>query len=283
MAGCGNSGQSTNGGASAAQGSGSSHLPKDDALAALVPQKYRQEGGLKVAALAGQVPMMFVGDDGKTLVGVEADILHDVGELLGIDVTLTDTKFDTIIPGIAAGRYQLAAGSITSTKERKKKVDFLVYAKYGQALAVKAGNPKKITFDSTCGQRVAVLNGGIQQTEMVPALTKTCESQGKPAVVGQSFPDLDSTFLSLESGRTDAVLLNDVVVQYRAAASKGEFEVGDRGYRNDDKGIVLAKESDLGPALVGAVKKLQSDGTLQKIFDKWQVGSVVIPAKIETE
>lgn len=282
IAGCGAGGDVAGNGVGSTA-TGASTAKKDAELAALVPQKYRDAGKIRVAALAGQVPMMFVGDDGKTLIGVEADILKDIGGILGVNVELTDTKFDTIVPGIAAGRYDLAAGSITSTAERKKQVDFVTYAKYGQALAVQTGNPQHVDFKSTCGKRIAVLNGGIQQTAMLPELTKECQAQGKPAVAGQSFPDLDSTFLSLKSGRTDAVLLNEVVVQYRAAASNGAFETADRGYRSDTKGIVLSKQSDLGPAVLGAVQKLQTDGTMKSIFDKWQVGSAVTDSKLEKE
>ncbi|MPZ53591.1 MAG: transporter substrate-binding domain-containing protein [Acidimicrobiia bacterium] len=244
--------------------------------ASLVPAELREAGVLEVAALTGQVPMMFVDEDGSTLAGVEADLLNALGEVLDIEMNLTDTNLDAIIPGIQAERYRLGAGSITDTTTREETVDFVVYASYGQALAVPAGNPANVTFTTACGKRIAAFSGSIQQTEMVPSLSEECEANGEPPLEGQTYPDIDSMFLALESDRADGALLNEVVVEYRVANSDGAFEVGDTGYRSDPKGILMAKDSPLVDAVYAAVVQLHEDGTLREIFDKWQVGGVVL-------
>ena len=45
--------------------------------------------------------------------------------MLGLKAKLINSNFETIIPGLAAGRYDLGMSSFTDTKEREKTVDFV--------------------------------------------------------------------------------------------------------------------------------------------------------------
>ncbi len=44
---------------------------------------------------------------------------------MGLKAKFINANFETIIPGLAAGRYDLGASSFTDTKEREKTVDFV--------------------------------------------------------------------------------------------------------------------------------------------------------------
>ena len=154
-------------------------VQKVQSIADLLPASYKASGTITVGATTGLAPMMYIGDDGKTITGVEADLLHAVGQVLGVKVNLQDVKPEAFMTGILAGRFDLAAGSITYTAQRAAQADFVVYAKYGQSLATLSNKKAGVTFDSLCGLKVAVLNGSVQQTKFLPT-TMPLGSEPKP-------------------------------------------------------------------------------------------------------
>lgn len=244
-------------------------------IAALLPEEYQQGGKITVGSTTGLAPMMFIGDDGKTISGVEADLVKAVGEVLGVETELEDVKPEAFMTGVLAGRFDLAAGSITYTDERKEQADFVVYAEYGQALAKSSDNDTDITFESLCGLTVAVLNGSIQQTKFLPELSAECSAAGDSPIEQDAFPDANSLFLSLDSGRADAAFLNEVSVLYQVEQSEGDMTVADTGLGSDPKGIVIGKDTGLQEAVEAAVSHLAEEGQLTEIFSKWGLEEVL--------
>ena len=53
---------------------------------------------------------------------------------MGLKANVVNATFATIIPGLAAGRYDMGASSFTDTKVREKSVDFVDYANVGESL-----------------------------------------------------------------------------------------------------------------------------------------------------
>ncbi|MET3812157.1 transporter substrate-binding domain-containing protein [Arthrobacter sp. UYEF3] len=244
-------------------------------IADLLPEKYKTSGKITVGSTTGLAPMMFIGNDGKTITGVEADLMHAVGQVLGVKVDLKDVKPEAFMTGLLAQRFDAAAGSITYTKERKAQADFVVYAHYGQALAKAADNQENITFDTLCGKTVAVLNGSVQQTKFLPQLSDKCVGAGNAAIKGDAFPDANSLFLAVQSNRADAAFLNEVSVLYQVDQSKGKMQLADTGLGSDPKGIVIGRDTGLQKALTAAVKHLNDTGKMKEIFAKWGLEKIL--------
>lgn len=248
---------------------------KVDSIASLLPQAYQDSGTIKIAGTVGLPPMMYVDSDGSTLVGVEADILHAVGDVFGVEIELEETKPDAFMAGILSNRFDGAAGSITYSAERAEQVDFVVYAHYAQALAVAADNDAALTFDSLCGATVAVLTGSVQQTKFLPEINSICTTAGNEETVGSAFPDANALYLAVQSGRADAAFLNEVSVLYQVEHSGGKMAVADTGFSADPKGLVVNRESGLAEAFEAATSQLLEDGVLTEIFKKWGLKSVM--------
>src|SRR5205814_9704067 len=114
-------------------------------------------GTLNIATEAQYAPNEFIAPDGHTVIGMDADLLTAIGKVMGLKVKLIDSTFETIIPGLAAGRYDLGASSFTDTKEREKAVDFVDYYQAGISVYAKTSeNPKVSAVGDRCGKTVAV-------------------------------------------------------------------------------------------------------------------------------
>ena len=77
--------------------------------------------------------------EGSEVVGIEVDILKKVAEKMGMELDLQQMDFDSVIPGVQAGKFDLGMSGITVTDKRKENVDFSsVYFMAAQAIVVTA-------------------------------------------------------------------------------------------------------------------------------------------------
>ncbi len=247
----------------------------------LVPADVKAKGTLIVAADASYAPNEFFASDGKTIIGMDADLAQALGQELGLKVTVQNVTFDSILAGISAGKYDLGMSSFTDTKEREGAVDFVTYFSAGSSLMVKAGNPEGLKPNdlSLCGKTLAVEKGTVQESTDIPADTKTCTSAGKPAVKGLSFDDQNGANLALSSGRADGVLADSPVAAYAAKQSDGKFVISGQPYGTAPYGIAIPKGTGMSNAVLAALKVLISNGTYTQILTKWgiQDGAITNP------
>jgi polar amino acid transport system substrate-binding protein len=177
LAGCGSSKSSST------PSSTSSSVPvtaSNAAIAAQVPARIKAKGTLIVAAEAQYAPNEFIATDGHTVIGMDPDLTKAIAEVMGLKTQVVNATFEAIIPGLAAGRYDLGASSFTDTKERQKTVDFVTYLSVGQAFLSKAnGGPSLNTLAELCGHTVSVEKGTVELEE-AEKQNKKCKAAGKP-------------------------------------------------------------------------------------------------------
>ena len=133
------------------------------AAAAELPDAIKAKGTLTVAADATYPPNEFLDADGKTIVGMSRRPGRRAREGLGVKLNWVNAPFDGILPGLAAGKYDLGFSSFTDTKERERTVDFVTYFKAGTSFLVSAdGGPQIGDLGDLCGHTIAVQKGTIQ-------------------------------------------------------------------------------------------------------------------------
>ena len=244
----------------------------------LVPAAIKAKGTLIVAADASYAPNEYFDTDGKTIIGMDSDLAKAIGSELGLSVSMTNVTFDSIIPGMAAGKYDLGMSSFTDTKKREGTVDFVTYFSAGSSLMVKTGNPENLQPNdvSLCGKTIAVEKGTVQESTDVPADTATCKTAGKAAVTGLSFDDQNGANLALSSGRADGVLADSPVNAYAAKQSGGKFVIVGQPYGTAPYGIAIPKGNGMAAAVLAAVKALMANGTYTQIITKWGIADGAI-------
>jgi polar amino acid transport system substrate-binding protein len=262
-------------------GSGSSATAGSGDPKSLVPSAIKAKGTLVVAADASYAPNEFFDTDGKTIIGMDADLAKALGQELGLSVTLQNVTFDSIIPGMAAGKYDLGMSSFTDTKTREQTVDFVTYFSAGSSLMVKTGNPENLstTDNSLCGKKIAVEKGTTQEQTDIPADNQKCSAAGKPAITPLSFDDQNGANLALSSGRADGVLADSPVAAYAAKQSNGQFVISGSPYGTAPYGIAIPKGNGMAQAVLAGLKALMTNGTYTQILTKWgiQAGAITSP------
>ena len=276
LAGCGGSNSSSTTSTTSSVASSSANA----AIAAQVPAAIKSKGTLTVASEAQYAPNEFIAPDGHTIIGMDADLLTALGEVMGLKVKLVNSNFETIIPGLAAGRYDLGASSFTDTKEREKTVDFVDYFKAGISFYAKSSaNPGVKTVADLCGKTVAVEKGTVEQEEATKQSGK-CTKEGKKSVNVLAFPGQNPVNLAIASGRAEIGMADSPVVAYQVKLSKGTFKLVGETYEVAPYGIAIPKKSGMTTPILAALKALIANGTYTKILAKWgiQSGAISEPA-----
>ncbi|HST38237.1 MAG TPA: transporter substrate-binding domain-containing protein, partial [Conexibacter sp.] len=131
-----------------------------------VPDEIRSKGTLVVATDPTYAPNEFVDRDGRTIVGMDIDLINTIAEHLGLRAEVQKATFDAIIPGLAARRYDVGISSFTDTREREQTVDFVTYFSAGTSFYVRRGGPDIATLEDVCGEKVAVEKGTTQAADV---------------------------------------------------------------------------------------------------------------------
>lgn len=247
---------------------------KDRSLHALLPQKVRDAGTLKVAEGDDYPPLVQLGLDNKTLVGMEPELMRAIGQVLGVKIEFHKSSFDSIIGGVQSHRYDLAIQAMLDKPERQQHVTFVDYFRTSSSILVGQDHATSIgALGDLCGRATAV-EQGTAQVDDVEQQSKECVREGKPAVDVLVFPDSVGCFQSLSTGRTDAFVGGSPTVTYQADQSGGRLvEVGEP-YRFLPYGILVNKDDKpLAEAVRKALQKLIDNGTYQKILKYWKVES----------
>ena len=249
----------------------------DAAVAKLVPAAIKSKGTLTVAADATYAPNEFIGPDGHTVVGMDADLSNALAKVMGLKAKVVNATFNTIIPGLAAGKYDMGASSFSDNKEREKTVDFVDYFIAGESFITKASGGTSISsIGDICGKTVAVEKGTTEEAD-AGTQSKKCTSAGKPAVKILSFSDQNAANLALSSGRAQLGFLDSPIAEYQVKQSGGQFKVVGSAYATGPYGLALPK-GDLAPAVLAALKVVMQNGTYDSILKHWGLTSGAIPA-----
>jgi polar amino acid transport system substrate-binding protein len=257
----------------------------DEAAVALLPQSYKDKGELTVAMDLSSPPTTFLAEDNVTPIGVNPDIARLVAKKLGLKLKFMNTAFDTIIPGIDAGRYDFTATTMSATPERLKVLDMIDYLKGGSAVMVAAGNPLNLTNDTLCGKNIAVTKGSTQQLKHLPNVSEwTCTSQGKPPINGVTLPNVQEALTQLHSKRVDGVFYDAGALAWAQIQQPKIFTVLEPRMdtrTNTNVAVGLKKGSPLTPALQKALQSVLESPEYKKSLEYWGLGeSALTEAKI---
>lgn len=276
LAGCGSSSSNSTSSSTAATTTASTATSEVASIAAQVPAAIKAKGTLTVATEAQYAPNEFLASDGHTIIGMDADIVKALGEVMGLKVQLVNANFEAIIPGIKAGRYDLGASSFTDTKEREKVVDFVDYYSAGISFYAKStANPGVNELADLCGKTSAVEKGTVEQEE-AEKQSKKCAKEGKKAVGVLSFPGQNAVNLAVSSGRAELGMADSPVVAYQIKQNNGLFKLIGKSYGFAPYGLAIPKTSGMTQPISAALKELIANGTYLKILEKWGIQSGAI-------
>ena len=205
--------------------------------------------------------------DGDKIIGIDVEVAGAIAEKLGMELEVTDIAFDSIIPGVQTGKYDIGMAGMTVTEERLEEVNFSSsYATGVQVVIVKDGSSITSVDDLFADGANNVIGTQTGTTGFLYA-TWDIEDEGLGTV--KSFAKTTDAIEALKNGQVDCVILDNEPAKALVAANEG-LSILDSEYAVEDYAIALAKDNtELLEKVDGALKELIADGTLQQIVDKY--------------
>jgi polar amino acid transport system substrate-binding protein len=279
LSGCGG-GSSSSGSASGGSSGGAASASADQSLAAKVPASIKADGVITVGSDTTYAPSEFLAADGKTIEGFDVDLFDLVAQKLGLKAKFETASFDSIIAGVGSQKYEVGVSSFTINSDREAQVNMISYFSAGTQWATKKGNPAKIDPDNACGKNIAVQKATVQVDD-ITARSKKCTDAGKPAITIDQYDAQSDATAAIVSGKDDAGLADSPVMAYAVKQTNGQLELLGKVYDSAPYGYVVKKDqTEFAQAIADAVKELISDGSYQKVLEKWgvQAGAITDPA-----
>ncbi|MEU0068735.1 ABC transporter substrate-binding protein [Streptomyces sp. NPDC006332] len=282
LAACGASGTAQNVGSKGTaqgEGSGSSAEHTDDISVGvkpdskavkLLPAAVKAKGAISVAMDLTSPPTTFMASDNKTPIGFNPDMARLIAAKLGLKLQFNNTKFDTIITGLQAGRYDFTASTMGATKDRLKVLDMVDYFKAGTGVSVPYGNPQDLGTHTLCGHRVGVTSGSTAELQWLPQLSEQdCTSKGKAAIKAVTLPSVNDALTQLVSKRIDAVMYDFTGLQWAATQQPKTFDVLKPLVATKTVTVALKKDSPLTPAVQAAIQSVIDSPNYAEALGRW--------------
>jgi len=239
-----------------------------ESIAATVPAEVRDTGRLVIGVNVPYAPMEFKNTDGQ-LVGFDVELMNAVARVLGLVPDYRDTPFDTILPSVVDGTFDVGMSSVTDTKEREELVDFVTYFRAGTQWARQPGTSLGPT--SACGVRVGVAEGTLQETDELPAKSDQCSAAGMPPIEMVVFKSQDEVTTALIKGEVNAMSADSPVTGFAIKLSRGGLVPAGDVFDSAPYGWPIAKTSGLSESMRLALEHLMKSGEYRAIATMWGV------------
>lgn len=267
LAGCGSGGTDTSGTRGDASDQPISESPRPS-LVSLVPASHVTDKTLNVGVALGSPPDEFKNDTGE-FVGWEIDLIRAAAQTLGMTVKFTEAPFDSLIPGLQAGRYDAAIGQFGVTEQRKTVVDFVSTLSVNEEFAARTDTDIKVSsLADLCGRTVATTRGS-REVGFADMQSPKCVAAGAKPINIQVFDDESKASLALMSKRVDVFWLGGTSVEYFVKTTDGQAKIVGSYLDKNPLGTALPKGSGMAEPLRAGVQATIESGTYMKILQKW--------------
>lgn len=220
---------------------------------------------IRIATEGAYAPWNFLDDSGKPA-GFEIDLGNAICEKAGLTCEWLINDWDSIIPNLLAGNYDLIMAGMSITDERLETIDFTqnYFPPDPSKFVAMAGT--EIDFAALSGKRVGVQGGTIQA-----AYAEENFASGNTIV---TFTTADQAMADLAAGNLDTILADGAYLEPVVTASGGAIAfVGEDVLIGNGVGGGLRKDdADLKAKLDETLTALKADGTVDELIAKWFEG-----------
>lgn len=197
------------------------------------------------------------------IVGFDIDLANYIADELGVELEITDMKFDGLIGALQNDRVDLVLAGMSATDARKENVDFSTEYNHSGEMFVSQKGSGLESLEDLEGLTVGVQLGTIQE-------------EGAKSIIEDEAIDFelkaldDSGALIQEilSGRIDAAYM-DKQVALGYIESQGLDAFDDPTTASPGMAVAFPKGSDLVDDVNAVLAEMEENGKLDELKEKW--------------
>jgi cystine transport system substrate-binding protein len=220
----------------------------------------KSSGVVKIGTEGTYAPFTFHDASGK-LVGFDVEIGQAVAAKIGVKAEFLEGKWDGLIAGLDAKRYDAVINQVGITEARKQKYDFSEPYIASKAVLI-------VRQDNSDIKGFADLKGKKSAQSLTSNFGKIAQQSGAELVGTDGF---DQSIQLVLTRRADATI-NDSLsfLDFKKHKPDAPVKIAAQQDNADYSGIIIRKgEPELLSAINKALADIKADGTYQKISDKY--------------
>lgn len=223
--------------------------------------RIREAGEIRIGTEGTYAPFTFHDSDGLT--GFDVEIGRAVAERLGVKARFVEGKWDGLIAGLDAGRYDAVMNQVSITEARQQKYDFSdPYIASAAVLIVRTDNDEIKSFDDLEGKRSA--------NTLTSNFGKLAEKAGAQVVAVQGFNESVDLLLSR---RVDATINDELsFLDFKKQKPDAPLHIVARDTSSEfsESGVLIRKGNpELRQAINATLQEMRADGTYKAISEKY--------------
>jgi ABC-type amino acid transport substrate-binding protein len=208
-------------------------------------------------------PQMYL-QNGKPA-GYDVVLLNMLAKQLGVKLKIQNLAFDGLIPGLQAKKFDMVSVGLSYRPERAKVISFSrAYVPYAQILAAR-------TSDTTPSTIPAWNNSSKTITSLQGSTAEQLVQKTFPKANSKSFPDQNSAFLEVSTGRADGIVVeNYLLAQFNKSNGNKLKQVGFAKPLHVEYGSYAVQKGNttLVKELNAFICKIQANGELAKAYQQ---------------
>ncbi|GGE25404.1 amino acid ABC transporter substrate-binding protein [Aureimonas endophytica] len=196
-------------------------------------------------------------DASGALVGFDVEIGRAVAKKLGVEPQFVEGKWDGLIAGLDAGRYDVVINQVGITPARQEKFDFSAPYIASKAVLI-------IRSDNEAIKSFADLKGKTSAQSLTSNFGRLATEAGAELVGTDGF---DQSIQLVITGRADATI-NDSLsfLDFHKQKPQAPVKIVAEEGNADQSGIIMRKNNpELKAAIDKALSEIRADGTYQTI------------------
>ncbi|WP_087975160.1 transporter substrate-binding domain-containing protein [Oceanobacillus rekensis] len=220
-----------------------------------------QEAGELVVGTSGTLIGASYYDDNDELTGYDVEVLREIGNRLGLDVSFEIMGIDSMLPAVQNGRIDVAANDIEATDKRKEEFNFSEPYKYSYStMAVRESDNSGIeTLEDLEGKKA----GGGATT----IYSQIAEHFGAEVITYGNAPN-EAYLSDVSNARTD-VVINDYYLTKFGVAAFPDFDLHlhpTLKFHPTEQAVVIPKDANqLTEEINNVLSEMREDGTLSEL------------------
>lgn len=233
---------------------------KNEQQAGEVLARVKESGVLKVGFEGTYAPFNYLNDQ-KQFDGFDVDISNEIAKRLGVKAEFVATKWDGLIGGLNADKFDIVIAQMSITEERKKSVDFTdPYVVTGGVLITRTDTHDITKLEDLKGKKVGVGAGTTFED-----VARTVEGADI-----RTYKSVNEYVQDLLNKRLDVIINDQLVMGYNIKEKNLPIQITSEIINEDVIGMAIKKEnSDFVQAVNEALADMKNDGTYEQIYMKW--------------
>lgn len=230
-----------------------------------------RERGVLVVGLDDSFPPMGFRDESNEIVGFDIDLAKEAAKRLGVEVEFRPVDWDGVILSLNKGDIDLVWNGMTITESRQEKINFSKpYLDNRQIVITQAGS--EVESKSDLAGKVV----GLQMGSSSEVALNSDEAVAASLKEVKKYSNNVEALLDLAAGRTDAVVVDEIVGRYYIAKKPGVYAVLSEDFGAETYGVGIRKSDvQLKAELDRVLDEMKADGAAERISTDWFGAGIV--------